>query len=79
VTSQGAGLTIDSRATVCPQPVIDLAQAMGHVEIGDALTLLADDPAAAFDIPAWCRMKGHALISTSDDDGVFTFVVTRSH
>ncbi len=26
--------------------------------------VLADDPAAEFDIPAWCRMTGNALVDS---------------
>jgi tRNA 2-thiouridine synthesizing protein A len=41
----------------CPLPVIALARNIGNVEIGAVVRVLADDPAAANDIPAWCRMK----------------------
>jgi hypothetical protein len=26
------------------------------------IEVLADDPAATFDIPAWCRMRGHTYL-----------------
>ncbi|GIE84798.1 hypothetical protein Are01nite_12780 [Actinoplanes regularis] len=31
--------------------------------VGEIVRVLADDPAAANDIPAWCRMKGQELIT----------------
>ncbi|WP_344610565.1 sulfurtransferase TusA family protein [Dactylosporangium salmoneum] len=34
---------------------------------GTEIAVLADDPAAALDIPAWCRMKGHTFVATEGD------------
>ncbi|MEV4350226.1 sulfurtransferase TusA family protein [Actinoplanes sp. NPDC049596] len=50
-------IELDCRGQKCPLPVINLAKAMTKVKIGEAVRVLADDPAAANDIPAWCRMK----------------------
>ncbi|MCY1138577.1 sulfurtransferase TusA family protein [Actinoplanes sp. Pm04-4] len=50
-------IELDCRGQRCPLPVIKLAQNIGKVEVGDVVRVLADDPAAANDIPAWCRMK----------------------
>ncbi|WP_238019397.1 sulfurtransferase TusA family protein [Dactylosporangium sp. AC04546] len=34
---------------------------------GTRVEVLADDPAAAVDIPAWCRMRGHTFVSAAGD------------
>jgi TusA-related sulfurtransferase len=44
-------------------PVIELAKRIGEVAIGHTVTVLADDPAAAADIPAWCRMTGNEYVA----------------
>jgi TusA-related sulfurtransferase len=31
---------------------------------GDKIVILADDPAVEPDLAAWCRMRGHELISS---------------
>ena len=54
--------TLDCRGQRCPLPVIALARRLGELPIGTELTVLADDPAAANDIPAWCRLTGHILV-----------------
>ena len=51
-------IVLDCLGQRCPLPVIALAKRMPQVDIGDLVRVLADDPAAANDIPAWCRMKG---------------------
>ena len=65
---------LDCRGQRCPLPVIALAKAIGSVPVGGTIRVLADDPAAANDIPAWCRMRGQELV-TADGD---TFEVRRT-
>jgi tRNA 2-thiouridine synthesizing protein A len=49
--------TVDSRGRRCPLPIIDLAAAARGAVEGTVITLIADDPAAAADVAAWCRMR----------------------
>jgi tRNA 2-thiouridine synthesizing protein A len=55
-------IIVDCMGQRCPLPVIALARRIGDAGIGDVVRVLADDPAAANDIPAWCRMKGQEFI-----------------
>ena len=52
---------VDARGLRCPLPVIRLAAAAREAPAGTLITLLATDPAARHDVPAWCRMRGHEL------------------
>jgi len=63
-------LDLDCRGLLCPLPVIKLAQALPSVAVGDTITVLADDPAAATDIPAWCRMRSQELLSATENQYV---------
>ena len=54
---------LDCLGQKCPLPVIALARNIGQVEIGDVIRVLADDPAAANDIRAWCRMKDQEFVA----------------
>ena len=56
----GRTITVDARGRRCPLPIIDLAAAARLAAAGTVVLLLADDPAANADVPAWCRMRGHA-------------------
>jgi tRNA 2-thiouridine synthesizing protein A len=49
---------LDCRGQRCPLPVIALARRLPELPVGAVLRVLADDPAAANDIPAWCRLRG---------------------
>jgi len=59
---------IDERGSLCPAPVIALARASRTASDGAVLVVLADDPAAEFDIPAWCRITGNEFISAVPDN-----------
>ena len=48
----------------CPLPVIALARLAADLPAGSRIEVLADDPAARADIPAWCRLKGHTVSQT---------------
>ena len=69
---------IDCRGRVCPGPIIELAKALPGVAVGDLLAVVADDPAARHDVPAWCRMRGQEYVGEDTaDDGVPRYVVRR--
>jgi cysteine desulfurase len=69
---------VDSRGRRCPLPVLDLARALPGIEIGAELTVLADDPAAASDLAAWCRMRGQQLVGqTGMGQGATAYRVRR--
>ncbi|HHU09920.1 MAG TPA: aminotransferase class V-fold PLP-dependent enzyme, partial [Intrasporangiaceae bacterium] len=67
--SQGA--VVDSRGTLCPQPIIDVARWWREHPDAAVVTLLADDAAALVDVPAWCRMTGRELrqVREQEDGG----------
>ena len=57
-------LTIDALGRKCPIPIIMLAERIREVPIGEIIAVLADDPAAENDVPAWCLMKSHDHVFT---------------
>jgi TusA-related sulfurtransferase len=52
---------VDARGLLCPLPVVSLGKAARATPEGSTLRLLADDPVARTDVPAWCRMRGATL------------------
>ncbi len=61
----GPDETLDCLGQRCPLPVIAAARRLPELPIGATLRVLADDPAAAIDIPAWCRMRGHEFVGAT--------------
>ena len=61
-------IELDCRGQRCPLPVIALARRLPQVAVGDVVRVLADDPAAANDIGAWCRMRGQEYVGSPAPD-----------
>jgi tRNA 2-thiouridine synthesizing protein A len=61
-------IELDCLGRRCPLPIIELARRIGDVGVGDVVRVLADDPAAANDIPAWCRMKRQEYLGSPAPD-----------
>jgi tRNA 2-thiouridine synthesizing protein A len=57
-------IELDCRGQRCPLPVIALAKALPTVPVGGVIRVLADDPAAEHDIPAWCRMRDQEFLGS---------------
>ena len=71
-------LELDCRGLRCPLPVIRLANHIEDVPVGGTVAVVADDPAARSDIPAWCRMRGQELVGEGTaPDGAARFEVRR--
>jgi tRNA 2-thiouridine synthesizing protein A len=69
---------LDCRGRACPMPVIALAQALPGLAVDEVVAVVADDPAAAVDVPAWCRMKGQEYVGMDTaDDGTPRYLVRR--
>ena len=62
--AEPAALEIDALGKLCPLPVIELGKRIGAIPVGAVVRVLADDPAARLDIPAWCRMTGQDFLGT---------------
>lgn len=71
-------LELDCRDLPCPRPIIELAKALPSVAVGDLLAVVARDPAARYDVPAWCRMREQEYVGEDlADDGLPRYVVRR--
>src|SRR5450631_798808 len=57
---------VDARGLRCPLPVIRLAEAARDAPTSSWIVVLASDPATRYDIPAWCRMRGHELVEIAE-------------
>ncbi|HEX9035149.1 MAG TPA: sulfurtransferase TusA family protein [Streptosporangiaceae bacterium] len=66
--SEAPALRIDALGRKCPIPIIMLAERIGEIGVGQVVEVLADDPAAKTDIPAWCGLKSHEFAGATDLD-----------
>ena len=55
----------DAGETGCGQLIVGLRRQLEPLHCGASLEVNARDAGAPADLPAWCRMTGHTLISAA--------------
>lgn len=63
-----ADYSIDTRGLLCPMPVIRAQDRVEELQPGDRLEVISSDPGALNDIPAWCRINGHAVLEKGQQE-----------
>ena len=56
--------TWDAGSMGCGDLVLELRLRLGRLAPGQVLLVTARDPGAPEDLPAWCRLTGHALVES---------------
>jgi tRNA 2-thiouridine synthesizing protein A len=59
-----AAMTLDAGETACGELIMRIAAEMKRFVPGQVLHVVAYDPGAREDIPAWCRMTHNPLLHT---------------
>jgi cysteine desulfurase len=70
-------LTLDALGLLCPAPIIMLARRIAEVAPGAVVRVLADDPAAALDVPAWCAMRAQEYLGEVPSDYGRAYLIRR--
>ena len=68
---------LDLKGLSCPLPVLKANKTMKELIGGEILEIIATDPAAPKDFVVFCENTGHQLTSSTEDNGVFTIVLTK--
>jgi TusA-related sulfurtransferase len=72
-------LVLDCTGMRCPLPVIELTRHLQDVEVQQVIGVVADDPAAKADVPAWCRMRGQEYLGVRPHAGrAHVYLVRRT-
>jgi tRNA 2-thiouridine synthesizing protein A len=77
MTVSPADKTYDASGLLCPLPVLRANRVLRELAPGQILKVLATDPAAEADFPAYCRQTGHALVQTARDGDTLVFLIRK--
>jgi tRNA 2-thiouridine synthesizing protein A len=69
--------TLDLKGLSCPMPIIKTAKAMKQLAPGQLLEAFATDPGSVPDFKAWAQATGNPLVETSQEGGVFHFILKK--
>ncbi|WP_145475941.1 sulfurtransferase TusA [Yersinia similis] len=69
--------TLDALGLRCPEPVMMVRKAVRHMEEGQTLLIIADDPATTRDIPGFCRFMDHQLLAQETKQAPYRYLVRK--
>jgi tRNA 2-thiouridine synthesizing protein A len=67
--------SLNARRLLCPLPVIRTQDKVKQLQVGDVLEVICTDPGVMQDIPAWCRINGHQLLTAEQVDGEYVLTL----
>ena len=70
-------IEVDARRLLCPMPVIRLQDCINQQPAGASVRITCTDPGTMNDIPAWCRINGHTVVSSDQQQDEFIFLVRK--
>jgi len=70
-------IEVDARRLLCPMPVIRLQDCINQQPAGTKVRITCTDPGTLNDIPAWCRINGHSVVSSEEQQDEFIFLVRK--
>ncbi|HEX9810720.1 MAG TPA: sulfurtransferase TusA family protein [Burkholderiales bacterium] len=69
---------LDVRGLDCPLPILKTKKALNSMSSGQTIRVRATDRASVLDFKAFSAQTGHALLESSEAEGVFTFLIKKS-
>ena len=75
--SEPAEKKLDATGLFCPEPVFRTKIEIERMQVGETITVSADDPAAEDDISRWVTRNGHELLDLSKDGDTITFQIKK--
>ncbi len=68
---------LDAKGLNCPLPILRTKKAMNEMSSGQVLKVLATDPGAAKDFPAFAKQTGHPLLEHGEEAGALVFFLEK--
>ncbi len=68
---------LDVKGYNCPLPILKTKKQLVTLPRGSLLRVEATDPHAVIDFTAFCDKTEHELVTHTQDDGVYIFVLRR--
>ena len=69
---------LDASGLNCPLPILRAKKALGGMEAGQVLRIIATDPGSVKDFEAFAKQTGNELMSSGEEGGKFLFLIKKS-
>ena len=68
---------LDLTGLKCPLPALMTRRRLAAMPAGATITVIADDPMAAIDVPHMCRTEGYEVLEVIREGDIARFVLRR--
>jgi tRNA 2-thiouridine synthesizing protein A len=68
---------LDARGLNCPLPILRAKKALGDMQSGQVLRIIATDPGSVKDFQAFAKQTGNELLSQAENNKEFEFFLKR--
>ncbi|MDE0309345.1 MAG: sulfurtransferase TusA family protein [Acidiferrobacterales bacterium] len=69
---------LDTKGLNCPLPILKAKKEIAGMNSGQTLEVHSTDPGSVMDFEALCRQTGHKLLESSQENGVYIFLLEKS-
>lgn len=69
---------LDASGLNCPLPILRAKKAIGAMDAGQTLKIIATDPGSVKDFEAFCKQTGNELVSSGEEGGKFIFAIKKA-
>ncbi len=68
---------VDASGLSCPLPILKTKKAVGELNPGDTLRVVATDHGSLKDMESFCNQTGNDLLSVKELEGAYEFVIRK--
>ena len=69
---------LDASGLNCPLPILRAKKALGTLEAGQVLRIIATDPGSVKDFEAFAKQTGNELMESGEEGGKFVFMIKKA-
>ena len=76
-TFDDANYQLDAIGLRCPEPVMMVRLKIREMQVGETVTVTADDHSTTRDIPSFCRFMEHELLDSQSVNSPYQYLIKK--
>ncbi|MEM6406761.1 MAG: sulfurtransferase TusA family protein [Pseudomonadota bacterium] len=68
---------VDASGLNCPLPILRAKKMLNSMQKGEKLRVIATDKGSVRDFDAFTKQTGNPLLDSSEEDGIYTFIIEK--
>ncbi|MBU3003420.1 sulfurtransferase TusA [Paraglaciecola arctica] len=77
VSFESADYQLDAIGLRCPEPVMMVRLKIREMQVGETVTVTADDHSTTRDVPSFCRFMEHELLGSQSSTSPYQYLIKK--